>query len=277
MNFKFAVTHDGSHQADEVFATALITMLYRDIIILRTRNVEVLNFHKKQKTSIVYDVGMELDHYFHNYDHHMPNSLTRPDNIPYSALGLLWLFLKDEIQSKLNISELSWQELDQGFIREIDANDNGCIPVGYTSAVSLIAQHNTVGDFYTALNFAENCLQTILDNKRAEDKIYEDAKSKIISIDNRILVIDHEHYHVVKRRQNLDLDFVIYREKPNTVNNYRVDTVNVPGEPFRPKINLSLDPVDGVNFVHKARFTAGADTIQPLLKLIELSILQNVK
>ena len=71
-------THAGKFHADDVFATALLQIVRPDIKI--TRGFVVPD----DFDGIVYDIGFGM------FDHHQEPRETRPNGVPYAALGLLW-------------------------------------------------------------------------------------------------------------------------------------------------------------------------------------------
>ena len=78
-------THNGKFHADDVFGVALLTQLFPDAQVVRSRDKEVLD-----GADIVLDVGGTYDAAARRFDHHQLTSGARPSGILYSAFGLLW-------------------------------------------------------------------------------------------------------------------------------------------------------------------------------------------
>lgn len=68
---KFIITHNGKFHLDEVFAYSLLTFLYSNIHLIRTRNLTFLETEVKNTESILIDVGWSYTPEFNNFDHHM--------------------------------------------------------------------------------------------------------------------------------------------------------------------------------------------------------------
>lgn len=135
------VTHDGKFHSDEVIAMWLLRWIYRNHVIIRTRDPDII-----QHANIVVDVGGVHDPDRDRFDHHQSTfNLTFPGggtSIPLSSAGLVWLkygkqLIRDHFGPTLGIPlthaqvDAAYTELYHTIIKEIDGNDNG-IPQ-YTS------------------------------------------------------------------------------------------------------------------------------------------------
>lgn len=124
-----AITHTAPHHADEVFATAMLAVLF-PVELFRTRDQSIIN----NADAIVYDVGGEFDPERKRFDHHQKRfSEVRPDGITYASAGLIWREYGVEIVKKLGAAKEIGDEMalevvsyiDNALIRGIDASDNG--------------------------------------------------------------------------------------------------------------------------------------------------------
>lgn len=127
------VTHDGKFHSDEVIAIWLLRWIYKDHIIIRTRDPDII-----QCANIVVDVGGVHDPDRDRFDHHQSTfNLTFPgSSIPLSSAGLVWLkygkqLIRDHFGPVLAIPltgpqiDTAYIELYHTLIKEIDGNDNG--------------------------------------------------------------------------------------------------------------------------------------------------------
>lgn len=82
------VTHSGIFHCDDVVAVAILTRIFPDAEIVRTREItpEMLS----NPDVVVVDVGGQYDHQLSNLDHHQRGGPTREDGTPYSGAGLVW-------------------------------------------------------------------------------------------------------------------------------------------------------------------------------------------
>lgn len=115
---KICVTHDGSFHADDIFATATLSILNNgNIKIVRTRDKELIS-----KGDYVYDVGGVYDPSVNRFDHHqMGGAGVRFNGIPYSSFGLVWKKFGEKICGNKDIA----LKIDEKLVQAIDANDNG--------------------------------------------------------------------------------------------------------------------------------------------------------
>ena len=115
---KICVTHNGAFHADDLFATATLSILNNsNIKIVRTRDNELIN-----KGDYVYDVGGVYDPSVNRFDHHqMGGAGIRSNGISYSSFGLVWKKFGEKICGSLEIA----LKIDEKLVQAIDANDNG--------------------------------------------------------------------------------------------------------------------------------------------------------
>lgn len=146
-----AITHTAPHHADEVFATAMLAILF-PVELHRTRDQAIID----STNAIVYDVGGEFDPARRRFDHHQKSfSEIRPDGITYSSAGLIWREYGVEIIKKLGEDKEIDDEMalevmsyvDNALIRGIDARDNGQGEKGDSMSVSsVISTFNALWD-----------------------------------------------------------------------------------------------------------------------------------
>ncbi len=146
-----AVTHTAPHHADEVFATAMLAILF-PVELYRTRDQAIID----STEAIVYDVGGEFDPEKKRFDHHQKGfSEIRPDGITYSSAGLIWREYGVEIVKKLGENKGVDDEMaaevvsrvDDALVRGIDARDNGQGEKGDSMSVSsVISTFNAIWD-----------------------------------------------------------------------------------------------------------------------------------
>ena len=115
---KICVTHNGSFHADDLFATATLSMLNNgNIKIIRTRDEEWF-----KKGDYVYDVGGIYDPMIDRFDHHQEGGAgNRENGTPYSSFGLVWGKYGEIICGSKVVAD----KIEERLVQSIDANDNG--------------------------------------------------------------------------------------------------------------------------------------------------------
>jgi len=115
---KVCITHNGTFHADDLFATATLSILNNgNIKIIRTRDPEVI------KTGYyIYDVGGENDPENNKFDHHQKGGGgVRENGIPYASFGLVWKKYGEQICKNKEVAEY----IDKKIVQPIDARDEG--------------------------------------------------------------------------------------------------------------------------------------------------------
>jgi len=115
---KICVTHNGSFHADDLFATATLSILNNgNIKIVRTRDPKII-----AKGDYVYDVGGENIPEKNLFDHHQKGGGGKRENgVPYAAFGLVWKKFGEQVCGSKEISE----RIDNKIVQSIDARDEG--------------------------------------------------------------------------------------------------------------------------------------------------------
>lgn len=87
-NVKRAFTHGGIFHADDVFAAALLRIVYPGILIERGNQVP------EHYDGLIFDIGRG------RYDHHQQDRKVRKNGVPYASFGLLWQELGEGLLEK---------------------------------------------------------------------------------------------------------------------------------------------------------------------------------
>ena len=274
------VTHSSTYHIDDVFSAAILTAIYPNAEIIRTRDpVEI------EKADIAFDVGGG------KFDHHFEGAEKRPNGITYSSCGLIWreygheFLLIQEVPIRL-IDDV-WKYWDSLLI-EIDANDNGECEEGRVSdfhLASVVGSLNINTDFVDVVAFirkyicakTKNMTQYHIDRMVIRDACEAQKNKQIIELPYRLF---WQSSIAEFAPQAL---FVIFPEK----HQWRISAVPVsPGsfvskcpilEAYRGIPKPKLRKMSGLelNFVHASGFTGAADTRTDVLELAVRSIAEN--
>lgn len=197
-------THSGVFHADDVFALAVMQMMYRlsgggsnmaKIIRSRTR---------PEKFTHAIDVGGEYDPYVGMYDHHQATGRLRPNGVKYAAVGLIWDAVGHHLIDLIigrNAGEYGFTARDKGkifdevdaFFTTIDAHDNGQDELnGLTKAHTIfdviknfyplksdLDYWEEDAAFYNALGFAEQYLMTFIKSSMKRISFSQYVKTRI--------------------------------------------------------------------------------------------------
>jgi uncharacterized UPF0160 family protein len=110
-------THSGNFHADDVFAVAVLKLIYPEAEVVRTRDQEII-----QSADLVVDVGGVYEPEKGRFDHHQEGGGgIRPNGIPYASFGLVW----KEYGEKLSGSKEAALIIEEKLVMPVDGPDNG--------------------------------------------------------------------------------------------------------------------------------------------------------
>lgn len=126
MTISHLVTHSGGFHADELMSSVILTRLFPDAELVRTRSKDWIT---PAQDRIIYDVGGDYDAEAQIFDHHQRNPPRRDDDQPYSSFGLIWHHYGRDYVAALGVPETDIDTVhasfDKGFVLPIDLVDNG--------------------------------------------------------------------------------------------------------------------------------------------------------
>ena len=122
------VTHSGGFHADELLSSVILTRLFPDATILRSREMALIT---PAAGRIIYDVGGDFDAEAGIFDHHQRPNPLREDGQPYSSFGLIWAHYGHDYLRALDVPEADVNAIhdsfDRVFVLPIDLLDNGAV------------------------------------------------------------------------------------------------------------------------------------------------------
>ncbi len=267
--YKNGFTHAGKFHSDDVFATALLKILFPKIKITRGFDVP------EDFDGIIYDIG------FGKFDHHQADKEVRENGVPYAAFGLIWR----EFGASL-VGEKEALRFDEKFVQPLDESDNtGCS----NTLASIIADFNPGWDedVPTENRFwdAEGVAKTILKNHFKKIKGFERAESLIKEAmeksDGTTLILERfapwkqlvvgSSYKTVlypSKRGGYSVQIVpVSMDDPTLVAHYPEKWWGAPKE------NLpGISGIDTLNFCHPSGFLAAADNFDDAMKIAKSAI-----
>jgi len=142
----FLVTHSGGFHADELLSSVILTRLFPQARIVRSRASEWIT---PGADRIIYDVGGAYDAEAGIFDHHQRGAPLREDGQPYSSFGLIWKHYGHDYLAVAGLPEEHIEAVhasfDRSFALPIDLTDNGALsPSGPLGALTLPALLETL-------------------------------------------------------------------------------------------------------------------------------------
>ena len=124
----YIVTHSGGFHADEVFSTVILTRLFPQGQLVRSRAPEWIT---PGPDRIIYDVGGAYDADAGIFDHHQRGAPLREDGQPFSSFGLIWRHFGRDYLAASGIPadhiEAVHASFDARFVLPVDLLDNGAL------------------------------------------------------------------------------------------------------------------------------------------------------
>lgn len=124
----YLVTHSGGFHADELLSSVILTRLFPEASLVRSRERSWIT---PASDRVIYDVGGDYDIGRQIFDHHQRDTPLRHDGQPYSSFGLIWAQYGRNYLRALDVPEHDVEGIhasfDQQFVLPIDLMDNGAL------------------------------------------------------------------------------------------------------------------------------------------------------
>ncbi|NKX36408.1 MYG1 family protein [Rhodobacteraceae bacterium R_SAG4] len=302
MTISHLVTHSGGFHADELLSTVILSRLYPDAELVRTRDKSWIT---PAEGRIIYDVGGQFDAGAGIFDHHQRPNPLRPDGQPYSSFGLIWAeFGRDYLRAQA-VPEKDLEQVhaafDEDFVRPVDLLDNGAVDTaeagplfaGLTLPVLLESLKPVFDDrsegaddtaFHAALTVARAIVEARIRHKAAKLRAADVVLTAIKDAGTgRVLELPMgmPFRGAVERAGADHLLFVVHPRNSD----WALTTIRTGDDTFETRADLpaawagltdaaleQASGVEGAKFCHNARFLAIADSRDAILKMAELAV-----
>ncbi|HEY9038637.1 MAG TPA: MYG1 family protein [Roseovarius sp.] len=128
MTITHLVTHSGGFHADELLSSIILTRLFPEAELIRSRDKAWIT---PGEDRIIYDVGGQFDAAAQIFDHHQRPNPLREDGQPYSSFGLIWKQYGRDYPRAMDVPEHDIEAIhgsfDRGFVLPVDLLDNGAV------------------------------------------------------------------------------------------------------------------------------------------------------
>ena len=302
MSITHLVTHSGGFHADEVLSTVVLSRLFPEATLVRSRDAEWIT---PGSGKIIYDVGRAYDADAEIFDHHQKPNPLRDNGQPYSSFGLIWRHFGKDYLAALNVPESDIDEVhasfEQSFVLPVDLLDNGAIdpsaagPLsGLTLPVLLETLKPSFDDirdeadnsaFLMAVDVARHFVEAGIRAKSAKQRAEALVKQAIKAVgDGRVLELPTgmpfrsaiestgaDHLLFVVHPRNDDWTLTTIRKGADTFEN-RADLPASWGGLTDSALEDATG-VKGAKFCHNALFIAVADSRDAIMEMARLAVL----
>lgn len=295
------VTHSGGFHADELLSSVILTRLFPQARILRSRDPAWIT---PAPDRIIYDVGRAHDPEAGIFDHHQRPAPLRADGQPFSSFGLIWdRFGRDYLRA-LAVPEADLEALHAGFDRDfvlpIDLMDNGAIdpsvagPLADLTLPMLLESLKPVFDdrspeaddraFHQALPIARAFVEAAIARKAAKARAASVVTAAIARAGaGRVLELPMgmPFRSAVVAAGADHLLFVVHPRETD----WALTGIRLQEDSFEQRADLpaawagltdaaleAASGVPGARFCHNARFIAVADNRTAILRMADLAV-----
>jgi uncharacterized UPF0160 family protein len=300
---EFLVTHSGGFHADELLSSVILTRLFPEAKLVRSRAPEWITPNADR---VIYDVGGAYDPEARIFDHHQRGAPLRDDGQPFSSFGLIWKHYGHDYLVAYGLPEAHIETVhasfDKGFVLPVDLLDNGAInpamagPLAGLTLPTLLETLKPVFDetdpeaemraFQAALFIARSFVEAKLAGSAAKLRAEAVVHQAIVATgQGRILELPMGmpfRPAIVKAGADHLLFVVHPRDK-----DWCLTTIRRADEGFEARADLpaawagltngdleAACGVQGASFCHNGRFIAAAKTREAALAMAELAVKQ---
>lgn len=301
MTITHLVTHSGGFHADELLSSVILTRLFPDADLRRSRDRVWIT---PQADRIIYDVGGIYDLKAQVFDHHQRPGPLRPDGQPYSSFGLIWAQYGRDYLAALDVPasdiDAIHAKFDAKFVLPIDLLDNGAVDPSQAGALSILTLPSlleslkpvfddpspTADDdaFFAALPVVRGFVEARLRNFAAAARargIVADAIAK--AGDGRILELPMgmPYRSALKEAQADHILFVVHPRGED----WTIGGIKLSDDTFAQRADLpaawagltdaaleDASGVKGAKFCHNARFIAVAASRAAIMEMAEIAV-----
>lgn len=295
----FLVTHSGGFHADELLSSVILTRLFPQAKIVRSRAPAWIT---PAADRIIYDVGGSYDAPAGIFDHHQRGAPLRDDGQPFSSFGLIWKHFGRDYLAAFGVPtdhvDAVHASFDTGFVLPIDLVDNGAhSPSGPMAGLTLSALLETLKpvfdeadpdaderQFHVALGIARSFVEANIAGRAAKLRAESIVRQAIDATGSgRVLELPMGmpfRPAIIKAGADHLLFVVHPREK-----DWCLTTIRSGDEGFDVRADLpaawagltnaDLEAVSGVvgaSFCHNGRFVAAANTRTAILAMADLAV-----
>ena len=301
MSITHLVTHSGGFHADELLSSVVLSQLFPDATLVRSRDAQ---WTTPGAGKLIYDVGRAYNAESGIFDHHQRPNPLRPDGQPYSSFGLIWAhfgraYLQALAVPAADIDALH-KAIDDSFVLPIDLLDNGALepsgagPLAGLLLPTLLETLKPVFDdrgpsrddeaFQQALPVARAFLEAAVRTKAAKRRAEGVVQQAIVAAGTaRVLELPMGMpFRAAIERAGADhLLFVVHPRDGD----WALNTIRKGGDTFESRADLpaawagltdaALEQacgVQGAKFCHNARFIAVAATREAVLAMAEKAV-----
>ncbi|KHA52554.1 MYG1 family protein [Sulfitobacter geojensis] len=301
MSIAYLVTHSGGFHADELLSSAILTRLFPDAELRRTRDRQWLT---PAPDKIIYDVGGAYDSEAQIFDHHQRPSPLREDGQPYSSFGLIWAQYGRDYLAALSVPaqdiDAIHTKFDSKFVLPIDLLDNGAIepsvagPLSGLTLPALLGSLKPVFDdtsptadddaFVAALPIVSTFIEAQIRNMTAKARAQSIVLDAIAAAGSSAILELPMGMPYAAALDQAGADHILFVVCPRG-EEWTIGGIKLSKDTFEQRADLpaawagltnealeDASGVKGAKFCHNARFIAVADSRDAIMQMAAIAV-----
>jgi len=301
MTITHLVTHSGGFHADELLSSVVLTRLFPDAALVRTRDKKMI---APAGDKVIYDVGGAYDAEAQIFDHHQRPGPLRSDDQPYSSFGLIWAHYGREYIASMGVPaddvETIHHKFDIKFVLPIDLLDNGAMepsvagPLSVLTLPSLLGSLKPVFDdasptadddaFMSALPIARSFVEAQIRNLAAKFRAKQIVAKAIADAGSSPILELPMGMPFRSALDDAEADHILFVVTPRG-EDWTLGGIKLSGDTFDQRADLpaawagltddaleTASGVKGAKFCHNARFIAVANSRDAILKMAQIAV-----
>lgn len=301
MSITHLVTHSGGFHADELLSSVILTRLFPQAELRRTRDKGWLT---PADDKIIYDVGGAYDAAAQIFDHHQRPGPLREDEQPYSSFGLIWAHYGRDYLTAMGVpegdAEAIHTKFDAKFVLPIDLLDNGAMEPSVAGPLSILTLPSLLGSlkpvfddtsptadddaFMSALPIARAFVEAQIRNLAAKARAQSTVLEAIEKAGTSPILELPMGMPYRSALDQAEADHILFVVNPRG-GDWTLGGIKISNETFEQRADLpaawagltdaaleEASGVEGAKFCHKARFIAVASTRDAILKMAKIAV-----
>ena len=301
MSITHLVTHSGGFHADELLSSVILTRLFPEAQLVRSRDADWIT---PAAGKIIYDVGRAYDPQARIFDHHQRPNPLREDGQPYSSFGLIWHHFGMDYLASMVVPEADRADIhrsfDQGVVLPIDLMDNGALepsvagPLAGLTLPAFLESLKPVFDersdgaedaaFGNALQVARAYVEAAIRGRAAKRRAETMVRAAIEAAGESAVLELPMGMPFRAAIEKAGADHLLFVVHPRG-EDWALTTIRKSGDTFEARADLpeawagltdtaleAASSVTGAKFCHNARFIAVADSRDAILQMAKLAV-----
>jgi uncharacterized UPF0160 family protein len=301
MTITHLVTHSGGFHADELLSSVVLTQLFPQARLLRSRDKQWIT---PAADKIIYDVGGDFNADAQIFDHHQRPSPLRDDDQPYSSFGLIWAHYGRAYLAAMDVPAADIDAIhitfDTKFVLPIDLLDNGAIDPSVAGPLSILTLPALLGSlkpvfddasptadddaFFTALPIARSFVEALVRNLAAKARAQSIVMAAIERAGTSPVLELPMGMPYRSALDKAEADHILFVVNPRG-DDWALGGIKISNDTFEQRADLpaswagltddaleAASGVKGAKFCHNARFIAVANSRAAILEMANLAV-----